>query len=102
MFARHGGAAAERGRLQPAGQRQDGGRKPAPDRDGQFRLINELVREFQAAGEPVISVDTKKKELVGNYKNGGREWHPAGEPERVEVHDFKGDWAGPSPTASMT
>ena len=49
------------------------------------------MREFQAAGEPVISVDTKKKELVGNYKNGGREWHPRGEPERVEVHDFKGE-----------
>ena len=62
-----------------------------PDRDGQFRFINELVREFQTAGEPVISVDTKKKELVGNYKNGGREWQPRGEPERVEVHDFKGE-----------
>ena len=62
-----------------------------PDRDGQFRLINEQVRAFQAAGEPVISVDTKKKELVGNYKNGGKEWHPRGEPERVEVHDFKGE-----------
>ena len=65
--------------------------KQHPDRDGQFRLINELVREFQAAGEPVISVDTKKKELVGNYRNGGREWQPRGEPERVEVHDFKGE-----------
>ena len=62
-----------------------------PDRDGQFRLINELVREFQAAGEPVISVDTKKKELVGNYRNGGTEWRPRGEPEPVEVHDFKGE-----------
>ncbi len=61
-----------------------------PDRDGQFRLINELVRGFRAAGEPVISVDTKKKELVGD-KNGGREWHPRGDPERVEVHDFKGE-----------
>ena len=84
-------AAAERGWLQPAGQRQDGRRPPASDRDGQFRLINEQVRAFQAAGEPVISVDTKKKELVGNYKNGGKEWHPRGEPERVEVHDFKGE-----------
>ena len=65
--------------------------KQHPDRDGLFRLINELVREFQAAGEPVISVDTKKKELVGNYKNGGREWHPRGEPERVEVHDLQGE-----------
>ena len=65
--------------------------KQHPDRDGQFRFINELVREFQAAGQPVISVDTKKKELVGNYRNGGREWQPRGEPERVEVHDFKGE-----------
>jgi Rhodopirellula transposase DDE domain len=65
--------------------------KQHPDRDGQFRFINELAREFQAAGEPVVSVDTKKKELVGNYKNGGREWRPGGEPERVEVHDFKGE-----------
>jgi transposase len=65
--------------------------KQHPDRDGQFRFINELVREFQAAGEPVISVDTKKKELVGSYRNGGREWHPRGEPERVQVHDFKGE-----------
>jgi Rhodopirellula transposase DDE domain len=61
------------------------------DRDGQFRHINEKVMEFQAANEPVISVDTKKKELVGNYKNGGREWQPKGEPERVDVHDFKGE-----------
>jgi hypothetical protein len=62
-----------------------------PDRDGQFRLISELVRGFQAAGEPVISVDAKKKELVGNYKNGGTEWHPRGDPEQAEVHDFKGE-----------
>ncbi|MDZ4802795.1 MAG: ISAzo13 family transposase [Bryobacteraceae bacterium] len=59
-----------------------------PDRDGQFRYLNALVGEFIAAGEPVISVDTKKKELIGNYSNGGREWHPAGEPTRVNVHDF--------------
>src|ERR1019366_5991291 len=65
--------------------------KQHPDRDGQFRVINELVRAFQAAGEPVISVDTKKKELVGNYKNGGREGHPRGEPARVDGHDFKGE-----------
>jgi transposase len=59
-----------------------------PDRDGQFQYLNGLVEEFLAAGAPVISVDTKKKELIGNYSNGGREWHPAGEPERVNVHDF--------------
>ncbi|MGO9877085.1 MAG: ISAzo13 family transposase [Acidimicrobiia bacterium] len=59
-----------------------------PDRDDQFGYLNGLVGEFCAAGEPVISVDTKKKELLGNYSNGGREWQPAGEPTRVKVHDF--------------
>ena len=59
-----------------------------PDRDGQFGYLNDLVGERLAAGEPVISVDTKKKELIGSYANGGREWHPAGEPTRVNVHDF--------------
>jgi hypothetical protein len=59
-----------------------------PDRDGQFRHLNALATERLAAGEPVISVDTKKKELIGNYANGGREWQPSGKPERVNVHDF--------------
>ncbi|MGH9291021.1 MAG: ISAzo13 family transposase [Acidimicrobiales bacterium] len=59
-----------------------------PDRDGQFRCINELAGRRLRAGEPVVSVDTKKKELIGNYANGGREWQPAGEPDRVNVHDF--------------
>ena len=59
-----------------------------PDRDGQFEAIARQASEFLAAGEPVISVDTKKKELVGNFKNGGREWRPQGEPEEVKVHDF--------------
>ena len=59
-----------------------------PDRDGQFNWINVLAAERLEAGEPVISVDTKKKELIGDYANGGREWQPAGEPERVNVHDF--------------
>ena len=59
-----------------------------PDRDGQFRYINDLATRRLELGEPVISVDTKKKELVGNYANGGREWQPGGEPERVNVHDF--------------
>ncbi|MGH9893147.1 MAG: ISAzo13 family transposase [bacterium] len=58
------------------------------DRHGQFGHINTLAAERLAAGEPVISVDTKKKELIGNYANGGREWQPAGEPPRVNVHDF--------------
>lgn len=60
-----------------------------PDRDQQFSYLNEQAREHLTAGDPVISVDTKKKELVGQYKNGGREWRPAGDPEQVNVHDFK-------------
>jgi len=59
-----------------------------PDRDGQFRYLNDRVVEFLASGDPVISVDTKKKELVGDYDNGGVEYQPAGAPERVGVHDF--------------
>ncbi|WP_327417675.1 ISAzo13 family transposase [Streptomyces sp. NBC_01233] len=59
-----------------------------PDRDGQFRYINEQAKAHQVAGDPVISVDTKKKEVVGPFKNGGREWRPAGNPERVSTHDF--------------
>src|SRR5437867_8126726 len=61
---------------------------PHPDRDAQFRHIAGQVRQFQAAGQPVISVDTKKKELVGDFKNAGQVWRPAGEPETVRVHDF--------------
>lgn len=59
-----------------------------PDRDAQFGYLNDQAQDHMAAGDPVISVDTKKKELVGEYKNGGREWRPAGEPEHVKVHDF--------------
>jgi Rhodopirellula transposase DDE domain len=59
-----------------------------PDRDAQFAHLNDKVKAFQATGDPVISVDTKKKELVGNFKNGGREWRPKGQPEKVRVHDF--------------
>jgi hypothetical protein len=59
-----------------------------PDRDAQFRYINTQVVAFQGEGEPVISVDTKKKELVGNFANGGAEWEPQGEPRRTNVHDF--------------
>jgi len=59
-----------------------------PDRDAQFHHINSKIREFQAASQPVISVDTKKKELVGNFKNQGRELRPKGDPEKVRVHDF--------------
>jgi len=59
-----------------------------PDRDAQFEYINAEVKAFQAAGQPVISVDTKKKELVGDFKNGGRELRPKGQPEPVRMHDF--------------
>jgi Rhodopirellula transposase DDE domain len=62
--------------------------KQHPDRDAQFRYINEQVAAFQATGDPVISVDAKKKELVGNFANKGAEWMPAGAPDRVNVHDF--------------
>jgi hypothetical protein len=59
-----------------------------PDRDAQFGHINAQVQRFLRRGQPAISVDTKKKELVGDFKNGGREWRPAGRPVRVRVHDF--------------
>jgi hypothetical protein len=59
-----------------------------PDRNAQFQYINDSVRRFLERGQPAISVDTKKKELVGNFKNGGREWHPQGQPQEVRVHDF--------------
>jgi len=59
-----------------------------PDRNAQFEYINAQVRNFLDRGQPAISVDTKKKELVGDFKNAGREWRPAGEPEEVRVHDF--------------
>lgn len=59
-----------------------------PDRDAQFRYLNEQARNYRDAGQPVISVDTKKKELVGDFKNSGRQWRPAGEPVPVSVHDF--------------
>jgi transposase len=59
-----------------------------PDRDAQFEHINRQAQEHMATGDPVISVDTKKKELVGDFKNGGRELRPQGQPEKVRVHDF--------------
>ena len=62
--------------------------KGHPDRDAQFEHINRKVRSFQRRGQPVVSVDTKKKELVGNYKNPGREWEPEGRPRRVKSKDF--------------
>jgi transposase len=68
--------------------------KQHPDRDAQFRYINEQVKAHQAAGEPVVSVDTKKKELVGQFKNAGREWQPKGQPVATHTHDFPQDSLG--------
>jgi hypothetical protein len=65
-----------------------------PDRNAQFEHINAKAHACIESGIPVISVDTKKKELVGNFKNAGREWHPKGEPELVDVHDFPSDAIG--------
>jgi hypothetical protein len=59
-----------------------------PDRNAQFEYINKTANEFLEAGEPVISVDTKKKENIGNFKNNGREYQPKGEPRKVLDHDF--------------
>jgi hypothetical protein len=59
-----------------------------PNRDAQFRYLNRQVKGFRRAGDPVISVDTKKKELVGAFKNGGRRWLPKGKADQVSVHDF--------------
>jgi hypothetical protein len=61
----------------------------SPDRNAQFEYINAQAQRFQKGRQPVISVDTKKKELVGDFKNGGRDWRPQGEPEKVRVHDFQ-------------
>jgi hypothetical protein len=71
-----------------ANRKTSEGKKDHPDRDRQFRYINEQAKQFLRAGEPVISVDTKKKELVGNYKNGGREWEKKGRAVEVLSHDF--------------
>ena len=62
--------------------------KQHPDRDAQFKYINRKTQEQQREKQPVISVDTKKKEKVGDFANGGKEWHPQGDPEKVRVHDF--------------
>jgi transposase len=72
--------------LQSTRKTKEGGSHP--DRNAQFEHINEQAKALQARGQPVISVDTKKKELVGEFKNGGREWQPKGEPEKVQVYDF--------------
>ena len=79
--------------LAEAGYSLQGNRKSRegtdhPDRDEQFGYINRLVKQFQRDGQPVISVDTKKKELVGDFKNSGKQWRPKQTPEVVRVHDF--------------
>ena len=68
--------------------------KQHPDRDAQFRYINEHVKQHQATGEPVVSVDTKKKELVGQFSNAGQQWRPKGEPVPTHTHDFPDDSLG--------
>jgi transposase len=65
-----------------------------PDRDAQFRYINDQVKAHQGTADPVISVDTKKKELVGEFANAGREWRPKGRPTATRTHDFPGDGVG--------
>ena len=72
--------------LQSTRKTREGGQHP--DRDAQFHHIASMAAQYQAAGDAVISVDTKKKELIGDFKNGGREWRPKGDPEQVRVHDF--------------
>lgn len=63
--------------------------KNHPDRNAQFEYISQQVQRVQKRGQPVVSIDTKKKELVGDFKNSGREWRPEGDPQKVRVHDFK-------------
>ena len=60
-----------------------------PDRDAQFQYLNQQCQDFQHRGQPGFSVDAKKKELIGDFQNGGREWQPAGKPQPVRVHDFE-------------
>jgi len=104
------------GLLNDAGYSLQGNRKTTegdshPDRDAQFGYINTQVAAALAEQQPVISVDTKKKELVGDFRNPGREYRPQGNPEEVRVHDFlikslpsrrRGNWDGRCPTGSMT
>jgi hypothetical protein len=72
--------------LQSARKTQEGAHHP--DRNAQFEHINTAVMDFQQRGQPVISVDTKKKELIGEFRTAGREWHPKGQPPEVRIHDF--------------
>lgn len=78
--------------LQSTRKRREGASHP--DRNGQFEHINAIAEDYLERGQPVISVDTKKKELVGEFKNAGKEWQPQGTPEQVLVHDFPQDAVG--------
>ena len=73
-------------RLQANGKTLEG--KQYPDRNAQFEHVNAQVKQFLEQALPIISVDTKKKELVGNFSNRGQEWQPQGEPQKTLVHDF--------------
>jgi hypothetical protein len=79
--------------LQSNSKKDEGGNHP--DRDAQFRHIGDMSKEFMDCGEPVISVDTKKKEIVGNFKNNGKEWHTGKCPTEVNVYDFSNEKANP-------
>jgi Rhodopirellula transposase DDE domain len=85
------GRLLKQGGYSPRGDAKTIEGKRHADRDARFRYINDKVRQFQHTGDPVISVDTKKKELVGDYKTGAGSGSPAGRPEQVNVHDFKGE-----------
>lgn len=89
--------------LQAARKTREGDQHP--DRDEQFRYLSERVAEHLRTGEPVVSVDAKKKELVGRKANSGREWQPKGDPVEVDTHDFPDPEVGkaiPSPTGCTT
>ena len=82
------GQPAQAARLLAAGPSKQKEGTRHPDRDDQFRYLDKMARGVLGRGQPAISVDTKKKELVGEFSNGGREWQPKGEPDEVNVHDF--------------
>jgi len=90
-----------------ANRKDKEGRSP-PERGARVAYLNEQARTFLERGQPVISVDAKKKELVGDFKNAGRTWHPKGQPVRVQVHDFpsmsvgKAGRADPLPVGRFT
>ena len=84
----------EMGCSRRAARKTEEGQEHGADRDAQFQHINESVKAFQAQGQPAISVDSKKKELVGNYKNGGREYHRKGQAPRLLITADRGGGNG--------